>query len=118
MNVVVLYKGSILPGNPLYSILMRLLSGAGALGTTMLRIPFFREARTAFWLTRAGKLKLRENSPTERSEIQYCCCGCCGCSGSVLACSDAGAGVGAATVVVSLPAADELAGSSSSTVGW
>jgi len=116
MSVVVVVQRK---GYFLYSMLMRLLSGAGALGTTMLRIPFFREARTAFWLTRAGKLKLRENSPTERSEIQYCCCGCCcGCSGSVLASSDAAAGVCAATVVVSLPAADELAGSSSSTVGW
>ncbi len=37
----------------------------------MLRMPFFKLALTASWLTREGKLKVRSNSPMERSETQY-----------------------------------------------
>jgi hypothetical protein len=65
----------------------------------MLRIPFFMEALTASWSTRTGKLKLRENSPTLRSETQYLASGSFGCSWAL-----------ATSVVVS------FAASSSSTV--
>ena len=43
---------SIFPTSVIYSMLMRRLSGAGALGTTTERIPFFSEALTASWFTR------------------------------------------------------------------
>ena len=66
----------------LYSMLMRRLSGTVAFGTTMLRMPFFKEALTASWSTLAWKVKLRSNRPTLRSETQYCDFGA-----SVLACS-------------------------------
>lgn len=54
----------------IYSMLTRRVAGAVALGTTMLRIPFLRLAVTASWSTREGKVKVRWNSPTERSETQ------------------------------------------------
>src|ERR1700712_4413495 len=47
-----------------------------ALGTTTVRTPFFMEAVTPSWSTRTGKVKERENSPTERSETQYLVSGC------------------------------------------
>lgn len=53
-----------------YSMLMRLLVGAWALGTTMERMPSFRLALTFSWSTLLGKEKVRANSPTERSETQ------------------------------------------------
>src|SRR5947209_2998523 len=94
-------------------MLMRRLSGTLAFGTTMLRMPFFREALTASWSTLAWKLKLRSNLPTLRSEIQYCDFGA-----SVFGASLAGSETGTASADDSA-AAEALAGaSSSSTVGW
>lgn len=49
---------------------MRLLSCFLALGTVTLRMPSLRFAVTAAWSTGVGKLKVRWNSPTERSETQ------------------------------------------------
>src|SRR4051812_28828402 len=72
-----------------YSTLMRRLSGILALGTTMLRMPFFKEALTASWSTLAWKVKLRSNWPTLRSEIQYCDLGA-SVFGASLAGSEAG----------------------------
>src|SRR2546421_12792064 len=94
-------------------MLMRRLSGTLAFGTTMLRMPFFKEALTASWSTLAWKLKLRSNRPTLRSEIQYCDLGA-----SVFSASLGGSEVGTDSADDSA-AAEALAGaSSSSTVGW
>jgi len=51
------------------------LSGFLLLGTITLRIPFFIEALTLSWSTRFGKVKVRENWPTLRSETQYLAAG-------------------------------------------
>jgi len=103
-----------------YSTLMRRLSGTLALGIRMLRIPLLKLALTWSWSTRDGKLKLRENSPTPRSEIQYLDEGF---SSSVFSgAAGAGAGVTAASedsvVAAAAATAEALAGSSSSTVAW
>ena len=42
-----------------------------ALGTAMLRMPSLKLAVTESWSILPGKLKVRENSPTLRSESQY-----------------------------------------------
>src|ERR1700722_20667202 len=94
-------------------MLMRRLSGTLAFGTTMLRMPFFREALTASWSTLVWKLKLRSNRPTLRSETQYCDLGA-SVFGASLAGSEAGTDSGDDSA-----AAEALGGGSScSSVCW
>lgn len=53
-----------------YSMVIFLVAETVDLGITIDRIPFFRLALTLSWSTRPGKVKVRWNSPTERSLAQ------------------------------------------------